>query len=157
MPVYTINNKNVFGICRFKNFFGIWFYNGVFLSDPKKVLRNAQEGKTKAMRHWNFTSLEEINDVSVMNYLQEAIANQKLGKVLAPAKPNKEFSIPDLLQKALESDTELKTALDTFSAYKKKEFCEYIANAKQEATKIRRLEKVIPLIQNGVGLNDKYK
>jgi len=26
MPVYTINNKNVFGICRFKAFFGIWFY-----------------------------------------------------------------------------------------------------------------------------------
>ena len=36
IPVYTWSNKNVFGICRFKSHFGVWFFNGVFLKDQKK-------------------------------------------------------------------------------------------------------------------------
>ena len=60
-PTYTINNKNVLSICKFKNHFGIWFFNGVFLKDEKGILENAQEGKTKAMRHWKFSSIEEID------------------------------------------------------------------------------------------------
>ena len=42
IPVYTLNGKNVFGICKFKGHFGIWFFNGVFLTDSKKVLENVQ-------------------------------------------------------------------------------------------------------------------
>ena len=33
--VYTYQNKNVVGIGGFKSYFGIWFYNGVFLKDEK--------------------------------------------------------------------------------------------------------------------------
>ncbi len=54
-PVYTIDGKNVLGITSFKDHFGVWFFNGVFLKDPKNVMVNAQEGKTKSMRHWKFT------------------------------------------------------------------------------------------------------
>jgi len=54
IPTYTINGKNVAGIAGFKDYFGIWFFNGVFLKDEEKVLINAQEGKTKAMRQWRF-------------------------------------------------------------------------------------------------------
>ena len=36
-PVYTFDNKNVLGIMAFKSHFGIWFFNGVFLSDPQGV------------------------------------------------------------------------------------------------------------------------
>ncbi|MDH3698534.1 MAG: DUF1801 domain-containing protein, partial [Flavobacteriaceae bacterium] len=42
-PVYTIDNKNVLMIGAFKNHFGLWFFNGSYLSDPKKVLESAQE------------------------------------------------------------------------------------------------------------------
>jgi uncharacterized protein YdeI (YjbR/CyaY-like superfamily) len=48
--VYTINNKNVIGIGGFKNFFTVWFFNGVFLKDELSVLVNANEGVTKALR-----------------------------------------------------------------------------------------------------------
>lgn len=85
-PVYTIDGKNVLGIMGFKSHFGIWFFNGVFLTNPKKVLENAQEGKTKAMRHWKFTSAEAIDKSSVLSYMQEAIENQKKGLVLKPVK-----------------------------------------------------------------------
>ena len=64
-PTYTVNGKNVFSICKFNNHFGIWFFNGVFLRDSKGVLENAQEGKTKAMRHWKFTAIDAIDQKAV--------------------------------------------------------------------------------------------
>src|SRR5882672_6330040 len=59
-PIFTVNNKNVLGIGGFKSYVGIWFFNGVFMKDEKKVLVNAQEGVTKALRQWGFSSKEEI-------------------------------------------------------------------------------------------------
>jgi len=157
-PTYTLKNKNVLAICKFKNHFGIWFFNGVFLSDPLGVLKNAQEGKTKAMRHWKFTSESDIDQKQVLNYIHEAIKNQEDGRVLPPAKKsNKHSEIPDFLQKALEKDKKLKEAFQSLTDFKRKEFNEHIATAKQESTKQRRLEKIIPMILDGIGLNDKYR
>lgn len=156
IPVYTLNGKNVFGICKFKQHFGVWFFNGVFLKDPKKVLENAQEGKTKGMRHWKFQSLEKIDEKSVLSYMNEALENQKKG-LEVKADKTKKVAIPDLLQAKLAKNTALKTSFNSFTPYKQKEFCEYIAEAKQEATKLRRLEKILPLIEKGVGLNDGYR
>ncbi len=78
--VYVLDNKNVIGIGGFKNYFTIWFFNGVFLKDEKKVLVNAQEGVTKSLRQWRFTSKEEVNEALVLDYIQEAIENEKQGK-----------------------------------------------------------------------------
>ena len=155
-PVYTLNGKNVFGICKFKHHFGVWFFNGAFLQDPKKVLENAQEGKTKGMRHWKFHSLEEIDEKGVMAYMREALDNQKKGIELTPDKATK-TAIPELLKTQLTQNKGLKTAFDAFTPYKQKEFCEYIAEAKQEATKLRRLDKILPMIEKGIGLNDGYR
>lgn len=155
-PIYTIENKNVLGILAFKSHFGIWFYNGVFLLDPKKVLSNAQEGKTKAMRHWKFTAVEEIEEKVVLAYMNEAITNQKKGIALLPEK-KKKTAIPVLLQHALENNPE---AMDTFKAlspYKQGEYSEYVASAKQEKTKLSRLAKILPMISEGKGLHDKYR
>lgn len=157
MPVYTIANKNVFGICRFKGFFGVWFYQGVFLKDTKGVLRNAQEGKTRAMRHWNFTSIDEIDSEGVLEYLNEAIENQKQGKMVKPAKKDASFEMPPLLRSVFEKDPKMYTLFSQLSPYKQKEFAEYIATAKQEKTKENRLKKILPLIEKGIGLNDAYK
>lgn len=155
-PVYTIQGKNVFGICKFKNHFGIWFFNGVFLKDPKKVLENAQEGKTKGMRHWKFHTLDGIDKKSVLAYMQEAIENQKKGLEVIAIKTSK-VTIPTLLQEKLKENKDLQTAFKNFTLYKQKEFCEYISEAKQEQTKLRRLKKILPLIQKGMGLNDAYR
>jgi len=156
IPVYTLNNKNVFGICRFKSHFGIWFFNGVFLKDPKGVLENAQEGKTKGMRHWKFQNLDQVDEKTVLAYMNEALDNQKKG-LETKVEKTKEVFVPDLLESELTNDPSLKTAFEKFTPYKQKEFCEYIADAKQEKTKLRRLEKILPMIKEGVGLNDGYR
>lgn len=156
IPVYTLNGKNVFGICKFKSHFGVWFFNGVFLKDPKKVLENAQEGKTKGMRHWKFQRLDEVDEKVVLAYMVEALENQKKGLEVKAERTSK-VVIPELLQSELTKNATLKDAFEKFTPYKQKEFCEYVAEAKQEKTKLRRLEKILPMINDGIGLNDAYR
>lgn len=157
-PIYTLQNKNVIGIAAFKNYVGLWFHQGVFLNDEANKLMNAQEGVTKALRQWRFSSLAEIEtDAELISaYIQEAILNQQAGKVLKPQKA-KALSIPAELQAALEADAELQTAFDAFTPYKQKEFAEHISEAKRESTKQNRLKKIIPMIKQGIGLMDKYR
>ncbi len=156
MPVYTINGKNVVGLGAFKSYVGIWFYQGVFLKDKKKKLINAQEGKTKAMRQWRFPSLDEIDDQSILEYVEEAIQNQKDGKEIKPAK-NKTLILPKELTTYFSKNINIKNAFDKFTLGKKREFAKYISEAKREGTKLKRLEKIAPMILAGQGLNDKYK
>jgi len=157
-PVYTSDGKNVFWIARFKNHFGLGFFNGVFLKDPKKVLVNVQEGKTQAMRHWKFNSIEGIDGPAIVAYINEAIENEKKGMRLAPVKKNESILIvPRLLKEALAKNPEMNTAFDSLSPYKQRDYAEYISTAKQEKTKISRLEKIVPMIKQGIGLNDKYR
>lgn len=155
-PVYTIENKNVLGIMAFKSHFGIWFFHGVFLKDPDKVLENVQDGKTKAMRHWKFKSAEEIDAKRVLAYFNEAIENQKKGIRLIPEK-SKGTVIPVILKNTFQKNKNLEAAFNAITGYKKREFCEYIETAKQEKTRQSRLQKIIPLIEKGMGLNDKYR
>lgn len=156
VDVYTLNGQNIIGIAPFKSYIGIWFYNGVFMSDPLNVFVNAQEGKTKALRQWRFFSKEEINPDQILSYIKEAIANEKAGKKLVPER-NVKFEIPEVLANSLQNDSELKGSFEQLTQGKQKEYALYIQEPKREETKISRLEKIIPMIKSGVGLNDKYK
>ena len=144
------------GLGAFKNHFGIWFFNGVFLKDEKKLLVNAQE-KTKALRQMRFESINEINENVVLDYIKEAINNQKLGKELKPEKKDKKLLISKELKEVFKQNSEFNEAFNNLTAYKQKEYVEYIDTAKRDATKQSRLEKIIPMILKGTGLNDKYK
>jgi uncharacterized protein YdeI (YjbR/CyaY-like superfamily) len=155
--VYTLNGKNVVGLGGFKSYLGIWFFNGVFMKDEAKVLVNAQEGVTKALRQWRFPSKEDIikNEKLILQYIQEAIANEKAGISKKPEK--KEAIVSDALNEAFKADAALAKAFETFSPYKQREFLEYVETAKQEKTKLSRIEKIKPMILEGIGLNDKYR
>ncbi|WP_411031418.1 YdeI/OmpD-associated family protein [Spongiimicrobium sp. 3-5] len=156
VPVYTLEGKNVLGILAFKHHFALWFYNGVFLKDSEKVLENAQKGKTKAMRHWKFRAMNEIDHKNIPVYIAEAIANQKKGIELKPQR-KKAMDIPPLLRNALQQKQGLEKAFGTLSPYKQREYCEYITMAKQEKTKTSRLQKILPFIEKGIGLHDAYR
>ncbi|MDQ6469121.1 YdeI/OmpD-associated family protein [Flavobacterium sp. LHD-80] len=153
--VYVFDKKNVVGIGGFKDYFALWFFNGVFLKDEKKKLINAQEEVTKSLRQWRFTSKEDINEKIILEYIAEAIENEKQGKVIKPAK--KEAIVSELFEKEMIQNPALKEAFQKFSPYKQYEFLEYIETAKQEKTKLTRIEKVVPMILANVGLNDKYR
>lgn len=154
-PVYTLNNKNVIGLGAFKAYAGLWFFQGSFLKDKKKVLVNAQEGKTKGMRQWRFTSINEMDSEFITSYIEEAVQNQKDGKEIRIEKQSD--TVPGVFAKRLANNAELKSKFNALTPGKKREFIEYINEAKREATKLNRLEKIIPMIMDGIGLHDKYK
>lgn len=156
-PVYDLNGKNVLGLGAFKNHFCIWFFNGVFLKDEHHLLVNAQENKTKGLRQMRFETIEEVNAAMVLAYVKEAIENQRAGKEIKVERKGKTVTIPKELSTVLDKSQDLKLAFSALTPGKQREYCEHISSAKREATKISRLEKITPMILNGVGLNDKYK
>lgn len=154
--VYTYQEKNVVSYGGFKNHFCLWFHHGVFLKDPYLVLTNANEEKTKALRQWRFYSKDEIDEDKILEYVLEAIENAKNGLLWKPVKSEMP-EMPDLLLQKLNKDAALKTAFEHLAPFKQKEYIEYISSAKQEKTRVSRLEKCVLLILDGKGLNDKYR
>ncbi|WP_167609023.1 YdeI/OmpD-associated family protein [Maribellus sediminis] len=155
-PVYTVNGKNVVGIGAFKSYSGLWFYQGALLNDPQNVLISSSEGRTKALRQWRFESVDDIDPELLLEYVHEAIENQKQNKEIK-ADRNQPVVIPIELIEAFEEDPILKAGFQAFTKGKQREFADYISHAKQEKTRLARLQKVIPFIRQNIGLNDKYR
>ncbi|WP_046755792.1 YdeI/OmpD-associated family protein [Kordia jejudonensis] len=156
IPVYTVNGKNVLGLAAFKTHVGLWFFQGALLKDKANVLINAQEGKTQAMRHWKFYKDDEIPIDLVKLYVDEAVQHQKEGNVVA-MKKSAVLELPELFKNAFKANSTLKEAFAALSNYKQKAYVEYIETAKRQTTREKRLEKIIPMILAGNGLNDKYR
>ena len=156
-PTYCLNGKNVIGFSAFKKHFGLWFFNGVFLKDEYKLLVNAQEGKTKALRQMRFETKSDIKKELILAYIKEAIANQKAGKEMKPKRALKAVKIPAELDAVLKTNAQLNSSFKALTPGKQREYCTYINEAKREATKLSRIEKITPMIIKGMGLYDKYK
>lgn len=156
IPVYMAHGKNIVGISSFKFYFGLWIYQGALLTDPSGVLMNAQEGKTVAMRQWRFAEGDPIDETLILKYLQEAIEHAKAGREIKPEKA-KPIVIPAELKRAFQQDGLLKHQFDALSTSCRREYAEYIGEAKREETRLRRLEKSIAMIREKKGLHDQYK
>lgn len=155
-PFYTRDGKHIVGLTAFKNFFCLWFPQGALLKDEKKVLINAQEGVTRAQRQWRMASAKDIKPQLIRSYVKEAAALAKEGREIKPdrAKP---LVIPPELEAALAQDKKAKAAFEAMTKTLQREYAGHIAEAKQAATKERRLEKIMPMIAAGKGLHDKYR
>ena len=158
-PVYMHAEKNLIGIGAFKEHFGLWFFQGALLSDPEGVLTNAQEGKTKALRQWRMESKKDIKARAIAAYAREAMALQDAGEEIKPKKPATKGSVdlPPRLAAALKKRAKAKKAYEALTPGKQREYANYIAEAKRDATKQSRVEKILPMIEAGVGLHDKYR
>lgn len=154
-PTYYYGTRKLMAIGGFKHYFSIWFHQGVFLSDPAGVLINAGEGKTRALRQWRFSSVAEVKPALVKKYVQEAIRNAQSGKEIKPEK-KAPLAVPDEMKTAFKKDKALASAFAALTPGRQREYLEYIGEAKTEATRIRRLEKCVPIIRDGRGLNDRY-
>ncbi len=155
IPAYLHNGKNLIGYAGFKQHCAVWFHQGVFLKDEAGKLSNAQEGKTQAMRQWKFAPGEAVPRDLLGAYALEAIENHKAGKKVKPV--SRELKVSAELENAMQKDAALRKAFDSLTPGKQKEYAEHIGSAKQEKTRLSRLEKARPQILAGIGLHDKYR
>jgi len=153
-PCYTLDGKNVFLIHSFKNYFAILFMKGVLMKDPKKILVQATENVQSA-RQIRFTTLAEVKSSAavIKKYLNEAIAVEESGAQL-PMKKAADFEIPAEIVKILKKSTGLLPAFKKLTPGRQRAYILHFTSAKQEATRISRIEKVTPKILAGKGLND---
>lgn len=155
-PCYTYKGKNVVAIGGFKSYFGLWFHQGALLKDDNNVLLNAQEGKTKALRQWRMTSGKDIKPAIIKRYIDEAIALVDHGREIKATR-GQPVDVPPELKNALRRTKGATAAFKKLRQGLQREYAEYVSSAKRDDTKAKRITKILPMIQAGVGLNDKYR
>jgi uncharacterized protein YdeI (YjbR/CyaY-like superfamily) len=155
-PCYTYRGKNIVGIGGFKSYFGLWFHQGALLTDKNQVLINAQEGVTKALRQWRMSSAKDVKPAVIKRYVAEAIKLAEAGKEIK-ADRSKPLEIPAPLTRALRTHKGATAAFRGLRIGLQREYADYIAGAKRADTVERRIEKILPMIVTGRGLNDRYR
>jgi len=153
-PCYTHEDKNVVLIHVFKEYAALLFFKGSLLKDSKGVMIQQTEN-TQATRQLRFTSVSEISKLrtTIKAYVKEAIAVEKAG-LKVEFKKTTEFSMPEEFQGKLDSMPALKKAFDALTPGRQRAYLLHFSSAKQSKTSASRVEKAIPQILDGKGLDD---
>jgi uncharacterized protein YdeI (YjbR/CyaY-like superfamily) len=153
-PCYTIGKSNIFLIHGFKDYCALLFMQGALLKDTKNILIQQTENVQSA-RQIRFANVEEIlkKKSTIKSYIKEAIQLDKAG-LKVELKKTTEFKMPDEFQLALNEMSELKTAFEALTPGRQRGYLLYFSSAKQSKTRNERVEKYIPKILDGKGLDD---
>lgn len=153
-PCYTFRNSNIVLIHGFKEYCAFLFHKGALLNDTEGILIQQTEN-VQAARQVRFTNVQEIAEMEgpLKAYIYEAIEVEKAG-LKVELKKTKEFKMPEEFQQRLDEYPELKTAFEALTPGRQRGYLLYFSQAKQSKTRESRIEKYIPQIFDGKGLND---
>lgn len=153
-PCYTYHGKNIFLIHGFKEYCALLFFKGALLNDTNSILIQQSEN-VQAARQIRFISLKEIVDLekTITTYLFEALEVEKSG-IKVEMKETKQFEMPEEFQNKLTENLALKEAFEALTPGRQRAYLLYFSTAKQTKTRESRIEKCIPQILVGKGLND---
>jgi uncharacterized protein YdeI (YjbR/CyaY-like superfamily) len=153
-PCYTFQNKNIVLIHGFKDYCALLFHKGALLKDPHGILIQQTEN-VQAARQIRFTNVQEIDEMQLIlkTYIDEAIEVEKAG-LEVDYKKNTEYVIPEELQNKFVEIPDLKTAFEALTPGRQRAYILHFSQPKQSKTRESRVEKYIPHILNGKGLDD---
>jgi uncharacterized protein YdeI (YjbR/CyaY-like superfamily) len=153
-PCYTYNNRNVVLIHGFKEYCAFLFFKGALLKDPDGLLIQQTEN-VQAARQIRFTSVKEIVKLEkkLKAYIFEAVEVEKAGLKIT-LKKTSDYKIPDEFQARFDEIPALKTAFQSLTQGRQRAYLFYFSQPKQSKTREARVEKCIPDILRGKGLND---
>jgi uncharacterized protein YdeI (YjbR/CyaY-like superfamily) len=154
-PCYTFQKKNIVLIHGFKEYCAMLFFKGALLKDPDGILIQ-QTQHVQAGRQVRFTSVRRIVRMraTLKAYVYEATEVEKAG-LKVPLKKTAEFPVPEEFQKKLKEIAALKTAFNALTPGRQRAYIFYFSAAKQSSTRASRVEKYIPQILKGKGLEDR--
>ncbi len=153
-PCYTHEQGNIVLIHVFKEYCALLFFKGALLQDSHGILIQ-QTANVQSARQARFTTLREVTAQArlLKTYVYEAVAVEQAGLKVA-LKKTEDYPVPEEFQQALDNDTNLKKAFEALTPGRQKAYLFYFAQAKQSKTRAARVEKYLPLILAGKGLND---
>ena len=154
-PCYTFEKKNIVIIQGFKDYCALLFVKGALLRDTNGILIQQTE-TVQAARQIRFKSFSEIAAMEpiLKAYAHEAVEVEKAG-LKVEFKQTSEYKIPEEFQKKLDEIPALKSAFEALTPGRQRAYLLYFSQPKQSKTREARVEKSIPQILNGRGLNDR--
>jgi uncharacterized protein YdeI (YjbR/CyaY-like superfamily) len=154
VPCYTLEESNIVLIHDFKEYCAFLFFKGALLKDSNGILIQQTENVQSA-RQVRFTNVLEIVDMKpiLKNYINEAIEVERAG-LKVDLKKTAEYTIPIEFQSKLDHIPALKTAFEALTPGRQRAYLLHFSAPKQSKTREARVEKFMPQILNGKGLND---
>ncbi len=153
-PCYTLNKQNLVLIHGFKEYCAYLFFKGALLNDANGILIQ-QTKDVQSPRQVRFTNVMEIVDLEpvLKAYIHEAIEVEKAG-LKVELKTTADFDVPAEFQSKLDRIPALKTAFEALTPGRQRGYLFYFSQAKQSKTREARVEKCIPQILDGKGMDD---
>jgi uncharacterized protein YdeI (YjbR/CyaY-like superfamily) len=153
-PCYTLGKSNIVLIHDFKEYCAFLFFKGVLLNDAHSILIQQTEN-VQAARQIRFTCVGEIVDLApiLKAYIYEAIEVEKAGLKVELKKPT-EFAVAGEFQQKLDGMPGLKVAFEGLTPGRQRAYLLHFSAPKQSKTREARVEKYIPQILGGKGLDD---
>ncbi|WP_433708834.1 YdeI/OmpD-associated family protein [Paenibacillus illinoisensis] len=154
-PCYTLDGKNIVLIHGFKEYCALLFHKGALLKDPHGILIQQTEN-VQAARQLRFTNAQTIQEMQliIQDYIEEAVQIEKAG-LQVELKKHDEYSLPEELANKFVEIPDLKTAFEGLTPGRQRAYIMHFSSPKQSKTRESRVEKYIPHILDGKGLNDK--
>ncbi|MGN6437583.1 MAG: YdeI/OmpD-associated family protein [Agriterribacter sp.] len=153
-PCYQYNGANVVLIHVFKEYCAFLFFKGALLQDPNGILIQQTENVQSA-RQIRFSNAKEIAQQKkiLKAYIYEAIEVEKAG-LKVKLKKTVDYPVPEEFQKQLNKKPALKKAFESLTPGRQRAYLFYFSQAKQAKTREARVQKYIPKILEGLGLED---
>jgi len=158
-PNFDYKGSILCNMAAFKQHCAFGFFKASLMNDPHGLLH--AEGKTA------FGQLGQVKDVKdlpkdklLKEYIQQAMKLNEAGVKLSPKKPKVKVQEPDepeYLTKALKKNIAAQQTFASFPPGKRKEYIEWLEEAKTEATREKRLATAIEWISEGKSRNWKYQ
>lgn len=153
LPCYTMEGHNVVIIQPFKEYCALMFFKGALLKDSKKLLKTP--GTSQSVRQIRVTNITEAKKLksTIKSYIKEAIKIEESGEKVE-LKKTSDFKVPAEFQKKLDGSAKLKAAFKGLTPGRQRAYLYFFSSAKQSTTRESRVEKWIPQILKGKGMND---
>jgi uncharacterized protein YdeI (YjbR/CyaY-like superfamily) len=158
MPFFDYKGSVLCAMAAFKEHCTFMFWKAKLMKDPEKIL---QIEDRETMGHFKkITSVKDLpSDKILTAYIKEAMRlNEENIKLPARKKVAvAELKTPVDFAAALKKNKKAQTVFENFTPGKKKEYIEWITEAKTDATKFKRIETAVEWIAEGKVRNWKYQ
>lgn len=156
VPCYTHAAKNILILSALRGYCTVSFFKGALLKDPHGVLVQPTKN-SNADRAFRFTDIQKINELEaiIKDYIAEAVEIENSGLKIEP-KPVSDYPIPEEFSTVMLNDPVLKAAFEALTPGRQKGYLLHFSQPKQSKTRKSRIEKCIPRILDGIGLNERF-
>lgn len=160
MPFFEYNNYNLCGMAAFKNHCRFHFWLASKMSDPDKLFSEFEEtgGMSQFGKIAKIEDLPSEEQIFALIHDAMSLIDQGVKLTKNPAKKAvKELVIPDYFLEAIDDNPDAQENFERFTLSQKKEYVDWVVEAKSETTRMKRMQQAVDWIEEGKTRNWKYQ